>query len=546
MKDNVALYIPDLNKFYSKGRPTKAITTIDCYFDGLDVKDMIYLSEDILDSYFIKNKNICDIDKYLEIIGERWLEFYGLSQYARSYYKRTSYKPEGLDYYVNCAALSKGIHVVPFPRNKWESKDFVYEYDVHACLPAMLMFTYYLSEDCSVHAEHPSCVNPMKNVHEVTYMKTQSGTHLVPYIGQKNCKKYYLCSKINKNYEMYSDLLRFAKCLITNVYKEHKVDIHRIVYGVLLGSLLLVLPTKEKIKTMEVARSLMQLSSWHAQLFEINEHSLDHWYDAVYLKSYHKKMETTELSLKARYIMSYKKVPGQRYLSKHRIANYSLVVDSKYLYDSEQFVKIYKTDIDGCSCSKNGIPLRGWCSYSAKDLNIGRLFHIDIHNAYTSLYYKITNKKIDKTRFGILKCTDIELYQSVRKSISEKSSDILNSFENTLIYWRTDGGIVLAKDDKFVEELCIKYPDLLVEEIYETTPLFLHESLIIPEKLKHCDIKLTRLFGYKVYTANGDRIEFVNNFKNLKEDILKANNLLELKNYAPSVLAEVLTHRRVQ
>ena len=85
-----------------------------------------------------------------------------------------------------------------------------------------------------------------------------------------------------------------------------------------------------------------------------------------------------------------------------------------------------------------------------------------------------------------------------------------------------------------------------MEEIYETTPLFLHESLVIPEKLKNTDIASTRLFGYKVYTADGDRIEFVNNFENLKEQILKENNLLELKNYAPSVLVNVLTHRRVQ
>ena len=544
MKENVALFIPDLNKFYSKDRPTKAITTVDSYVDGLDVKDMIYLYDGILDSYFIKNNNICDVDKYLEIIGERWQEFYDLSKYARNYYKRKAYKPEDLDYYVNCVALSKKINAMPFPRDKWESKDFVYEYDVHACLPAMLMFTYYLSEDCSVHAEHPSCVNPMKNVHEVTYVKTNSGTYLVPYVGQKNCKKYYLCSKLNKNCEMYSDLLRFAKSLITNVYKEYKVDIHRIVYGILLGSLLLVLPSKERIKTLSVARSLMQLSSWHAQLFEINEHSLDHWYDAVYLQSYHKKMETTELDLKAKYILPYKKVPGQRYLSRHKVANYSLVFDSKYLYDSEQFVKIYRLDID--SYSKNNSLLRGWCSYSTKDLNIGRLFHIDIRNAYPHEYYNITGKTIDKARFGTVKCLDIELYQSIRKSVAEKSSAILSSFENTLIYWRTDGGIVLVENDKFMKDLKIKYPDLLVEEIYETTPLFLHESLVIPEKLKNTDIASTRLFGYKVYTADGDRIEFVNNFENLKERILKENNLLELKNYAPSILVNVLTHRRVQ
>lgn len=544
MKENVALYIPDLNKFYSKGKPTKAITTVDSYFDGLDVKDMIYLSGDILDSYFIKNNYLCDVDKYLEIIGERWQEFYGLSQFARNYYKRTSCIPDSLDYYVNCAALSKGINAVPFSSNKWESKDFVYEYDVHACLPAMLMFTYYLDKKCSVHAEHPSCVNPMKDVHEVTYMKIHSDTHLVPYVGQKNCKKFYLCSKLNKNYKMYSDLLQFAITIITNVYKEYKIDIHRIVYGILLGSLLLVLPTKEKIKTLSVARSLMQLSSWHAQLFEINEHSLDHWYDAVYLRSYDKKMETISKNLRARYIIPYKKVPGQRYLSEHKITNYPLVIDSKYLYDPEQFVKIYRSNID--DCSENDISLRGWCSYSTKDLNIGRLFHIDIHNAYPHEYYNITGKTIDKKRFGIVKCIDIELYQSIRKSIAEKSLDILNSFENTLIYWRTDGGIVLAKDDKFIKDLKIKYPDLLVEEIYETTPLFLHESLVIPEKLKNTDIASTRLFGYKIYTADGDRIEFVNNFKDLKEQILKENNLLELKNYATSVLVDVLTHRRVQ
>ena len=129
----------------------------------------------------------------------------------------------------------------------------------------------------------------------------------------------------------------------------------------------------------------------------------------------------------------------------------SLVFDSKYLYDPEQFVKIYRSDID--SYSKNNSLIRGWCSYSTKDLNIGRLFHIDIHNAYPHEYYNITGKTIDKARFGTVKCLDIELYQSIRKSVAEKSSAILSSFENTLIYWRTDGGIVLVENDKVMKEL---------------------------------------------------------------------------------------------
>lgn len=545
MNENVALYIPSLNKFYSKGTPTKAITTLDCYFDGLNTEDMIYLSEDILDSYFIKNSYSCDVDKYLKIIGENWQEFYGLSLYARSYYKRKSHTIDEIGYKVNCIALSKGIKTVPFPVSKYESKDFKYEYDVHACLPAMLMFQYYLSEDCSVHAEHPSCENPMKNVHEVTYMKTKSGQHLVPYIGQKNYKKYYLCSKLNKSAEMYSGLLEFAKSLITNIYKQYKVDLHRVVYGTILGSLLLSVPTKERFNTMEVARSLMQLASQHAELFEIEKHSINHWYDSVILKSYNKKMETTEKDLKARYTMVYKKIPGKRYLKRYRVTRYPLVIDTKHLYEPKQFVQIYRSEIAGYKNEKYNSTARGWCAFSPKDMNIGRLFHIDIHNAYPNLYYNMTGKLIDKKEFGKVKCVDIELYQNIRKSVSEKGSDILKSFENTLLYWRTDGGIVLAKDDKFIKELLIKYPDLLVEEIYETEPLYLHETLNIPKNLENTDINLTRLFAYKVYTNNGDRVEFVNNFENIKDQILKENNLSELNNYAPSVLAEVLTHRRV-
>ena len=66
----------------------------------------------------------------------------------------------------------------------------------------------------------------------------------------------------------------------------------------------------------------------------------------------------------------------------------------------------------------------------------------------------------------------------------------------------------------------------------------------IPDKLKNSDLNKSRLFAYKVYTNAGDRIEFVNNFKEYRDKILEANDLLALKDYSSSVLSEILTHRR--
>lgn len=544
MKENVALYIPDLNKFYSKGKPTKAITTVDSYPEGLKPKDMIYLNDSILESYFIRGNSSSSIDKYLEIIGENWTNFWGLSYLGRNYYKQTSKEIDDIGYLANCVALSKGIKAVPFQTSKYESKDFKYEYDVHACLPAMLMFTYYLDDKESVHASHPLCENPLKDVHEVTFQEINSCQHIVPYIGQKNCKKQYLCSKINKNAENYRKVLQQAKMMIEDAHRKYKVDIHRIVYGTMLGSLLLSLPSVEHTRFLNVARSLMQLASTKLMRDELIEHSLSSWFDAVYLKSYDRKMETTCKDLRARYISYYKKIPGKRYLDHHRVKYHSLVFNSEDLYYSENYTQIYIPDHSVYEKRQDKNLRRGWCSFSAKELNIGRMFHIDIHNAYPNLYYKITGDTISKKEFGKLKCIDINLYQEIRQEVSERSIKILSEFDNTLLYWRTDGGIVLAKDDKFIKDLLIKNPDLLVEEIYETTPLYLDTTIKIPDKLKNSDLNKSRLFAYKVYTNTGDRIEFVNNFKEHRDEILKANDLLALKDYSSSVLSEILTHRR--
>lgn len=546
MKENVALYMPDLNKFYSKDRPTKAITTVDSYLEGLKPKDTIYLNDDILESYFIRGNSLSNIDKYLEIIGENWTNFWSLSYLGRNYYKERSKNvgDDNMSYYVHCTMLSKGIKAVPFQTAKYESKDFKYEYDVHACLPAMLMFTYYLDDKESTHATHPLCENPLKDVHEVTFQEINSCQHIVPYIGQKNCKKQYLCSKVNTHAENYRKVLQQAKMMIESIYRKYKVDVHRIVYGTILGSLLLSLPNAERIKDMNIAISLMQLASTKLMRDELIKHSLSSWYDAVYLKSYDRKMETTCKDLRARYIPCYKKIPGKRYLDHHRVKCHSLIFNPENLYDSEDYTQIYIPDYSVYEKKQNKDLRRGWCSFSAKELNIGRMFHIDIHNAYPNLYYKITGKTIDKKAFGKLKCVDINLYQEIRQEISERSIKILSEFDNTLLYWRTDGGIVLAKDDKFIKDLLIKNPDLLVEEIYETTPLYLDETLKIPDKLKNSDISKSRLFAYKVYTNTGDRIEFVNNFKEHRDKILKANDLLALRDYSSSVLSEILTHRR--
>jgi len=112
------------------------------------------------------------------------------------------------------------------------------------------------------------------------------------------------------------------------------------------------------------------------------------------------------------------------------------------------------------------------------------------------------------------------------------------------MYWKTDGGIVMCNNDKFIRDLKIRYPDLLVDEIIDTKQLLIHESIDIPSSLSRTDLYNTRVFAYKVYTPDSIKIVYANQFDKHKNRILEHNDMLGLSKYNSNILSEILTNRK--
>jgi hypothetical protein len=256
--------------------------------------------------------------------------------------------------------------------------------------------------------------------------------------------------------------------------------------------------------------------------------------DSIHIESLDEQMETSE-ELPVKRINPNEKIIGKRYIKRRRRLNNHVVYDSSNLIDPEFFVY----DVMNIDSGN-----RGWYSYSPKRIDVPRMFHIDIHNAYPSLYYSHTGKTIDKRDFGKIKCVDVYMYQKIRKEIEIKSRSILESFDNSLIYWKTDGGIIMCNNGDFIRDLKIRYPDLLVDEVIDTKQLFIHESIDIPNSLARTDLYNTRVFAYKVYTPDSIKIVYANQFDKHKNKILEHNDMLGLSKYNSNILAEILTNRK--
>ena len=248
-----------------------------------------------------------------------------------------------------------------------------------------------------------------------------------------------------------------------------------------------------------------------------------------------KEYETSDKSLSNFKVISpLSKILGKRYVKRlHK--NVANVYDNSKLIDADGFVY--------SSVNKLSKGM-GWYTYHPDKTSVERMFHIDIHSAYTNLYTKYTGKIINKREFGKIKCVDPYLYQRIRKEIEVRSREILSSFDNVLLYWRTDGGIVITKDDSFVEQLRFNNPDLVIDEIIDSKEMYIHPSIKIPESLKNTAVYKTRVFAYQVIHPSSIEIVYANNFEAHKNKILKENNMLGLEKYNANMLAMILTNRK--
>lgn len=527
---NSAIFLPEQYKFYSNGTPDCGITSIEACLPNVDVINHIYIHNSML-TYIITDTTD-KIDKMLYIISKYFNQLKSISIKAHEYPKHGKVIDEH-GYTITGVSISKGLHKV-VPMNKYypNTDNSMYEYDVHSCVIALLNYQYYTSDTPITHAYDPEITNPLSHVSYVNIVKTKQGTNNIVPVITKNTSTKYFGSIHNRNSKYIKELIKMCKYMIDICWKNDKYDISRVVYGIVLGSIYLSMPSSELSYHLNISRALMELSSLsYRRLFGVNGQV---FMDSIHITSLDEQMETSE-ELPVKRVKPNEKIIGERYVKRRRRLNNHTVFDNSNLIDPEFFVHDI-TNVDSGN--------RGWYSYSPKRIDVPRMFHIDIHNAYPSLYYSHTGKTIDKRDFGKIKCVDVYMYQKIRKEIEIKSRRILESFDNSLMYWKTDGGIVMCKNDDFIRDLKIRYPDLLIDEIIDTKQLFIHESIDIPSSLSRTDLYNTRVFAYKVYTPNSIKIVYANQFDKHKDKILEHNDMLGLSKYNSNILAEILINRK--
>lgn len=498
------------------------ISTLDCCYPGLDIEEHIFLPNHILDYI---NDGSDDVLKYGDIF---FADLKSLSMMGNNLVKHGRLIDSNTGFTVNAISISKGLgkNIRPLQTSRSYHR---FEYDVHACVIAMLNYQYYFSKDKSQHYNDPVVENPLRNVEKVYVSANNNSTTILP----RKDGNMYLCSRKNKNSELYTGILKYCRLIISRCWYKYGYDISRLVYGVLLGSIYICMPSSEYNRHMNISRTLMQISSYN-EIFEGNVLG-SVFFDSINFINNSILNNLRESGVELRPKDPTKRVIGRRYIKFNENENVS-VFEYGMTTEPEQFVK----DITNVTSGN-----LGWYTYSPITMKLDkRMFHIDIHSAYPVRYYKETGKTISKSDFGKLKCGNIYLYQKIRKEIEVYSNEILNSFEHELLYWKTDGGIVLVDNDDFIKELKMKFPDIAVEEIIDTKPMMIHPSIGIPESLKNTTLYKSRVFAYKVYKQDSITIVYANMFEKHKDSILDFNDMSGLSKYNANLLSEVLTNRR--
>ena len=106
--------------------------------------------------------------------------------------------------------------------------------------------------------------------------------------------------------------------MIDICWNNDKYDISRVVYGIVLGSIYLSMPSFELSYHLNISRALMELSSLsYRGVFGFNGQV---FMDSIHIISLDERMETSE-ELPVKRIKPNKKVIGKRYAKRRRRLN---------------------------------------------------------------------------------------------------------------------------------------------------------------------------------------------------------------------------------
>lgn len=372
----------------------------------------------------------------------------------------------------------------------------MYEYDVHGAFASMLMYKYYFSEVDEGHACHDLCVNPLRNVHNVSI---SDGSVTLSYDS-----KTYLCSTLSDISTLYSSLIESCYRLIDRCWDELKIDCSHLVYSIVVSQILKTLHNDHKKRTIQMYTMLLTLSSQQILLEKDDPNFYNYFCDAVICKNREEITPPSDKTLGERYY----KIVGRKPIL------FGQDVESMNVVQDFQNVKSYGF---------------GWASYDVShienfDMDEYSMYHIDIKDAYPSRLYNKTKMVLNKKQFGVVKRYDSRLFQSVRLDVSETSLKIFDrlGIEN-VVYWKTDGGIVVVPKDIKVEWLLSDLPSLHIDKVLKSSKVSFPDNIDIPEHLESKHDKMT--WAYKVTTERSTNLYWANGYEPRIQEILEHNGI---------------------
>lgn len=508
MMSRVAIQIPGDTRFVCSGTPTHSISGFHLQPKGVPVENSFYMEDDLI-RHIANHYTVESLDKIFSKCMDD-LDFIYL-------YADNVIKPSSKTMYQ--------IHHNPFLKlpKKFSCKnqiqiphDHMYEFDVHGAFASMLMYKYYFSEVDEGHACHELCVNPLRNVHSVDI---SDGS-----IFSSDDSKMYLCSKLSDISSTYQCVIDMCYKLIERCWDELNIDCSHLVYAIVVSQILKTLHNKHKTRTIKVYTMLLTLSSRKVLQDEDNPNFYNYFCDAVLCK----KRENI--------VPPNKKILGERY--------YKVVSKKPLLFGND--VECVPVVQDFQNVKSYGF---GWASYDVShmdnlDMNEYSMYHIDIKDAYPSRLYTRTQMVLNKKQFGVMKRYNSRLFQSVRLDVSETSTKIFDIVGiNNVVYWKTDGGIVVVPKDVKVEWLLSEIPSLHIDRVLKSSKVTFPDSIVIPDHLvsKHDP----RTWAYKVTTERSTNLYWANGYEPRMMDILHHNGITCENQDIMDIYGELMIHGKI-
>lgn len=205
----------------------------------------------------------------------------------------------------------------------------------------------------------------------------------------------------------------------------------------------------------------------------------------------------------------------------------------------ESFKNTYRlNEIPTFTKDENLPSIMGW--YSAdierilKNYPGYKAYHIDIHAAYVNLAKSLANLTITKDETGKIKSANPYLYQEICDTISKRSRYLTHYFEDQLtVFWQTDGGLCLIKDNIDVTNMIEENQDVVIEQVVGRTMHKLPEAIDV-SFLANTSLAFTRIFAYTIFVGKSKKEStlsqyYANNFKLYLKRIIEENSIKGVK-----------------